>query len=73
MLDPHAGPGHVPPTSAFAGDSADRRVTAAKRVSARYLALDRVDVLIAAVFLSTLVSRGGLEGIWSRSDNWQPS
>ena len=35
----------------------------AKRVPVGYLALDRVDVLIAAVFLSTLVSRGGLQGI----------
>jgi hypothetical protein len=35
----------------------------AELVPVRYPALDRVDVLIAAVFLSTLVSRGGLQGI----------
>ena len=32
----------------------------AERVTVGYLAMDRVDVLIVAIFLSTLVSRGGL-------------
>ncbi len=33
---------------------------ATESASTRYLAVDRVDVLIVAIFLSTLVSRGGL-------------
>jgi hypothetical protein len=40
-------------------------------VSDRNLALDRVDVPIATVFLSTLVSRGGLQGI--ESHDGEPS
>jgi hypothetical protein len=52
-------------------------------VPVRYLAPYRVDVLIVAAFLSTLVSRGGLQGIWCRQSlirgqlrlglhNWSP-
>ena len=42
---------------------ADEHPVCAEPMSTRYLALDRVDVLIVAVFLSTFVSRGGLQGI----------
>jgi hypothetical protein len=46
------------------------RAAGAEPVTVRYLALDGVDVLIVAVFLSTLVSRGALQRIWSHSDDW---
>lgn len=51
------------PANTIAGLVPDQRAAGAEPVTVCYLALDRVDVLIAAVFLSTLVSRGGLQGI----------
>lgn len=53
----------MPAAVAATVDVADEDLAGAEVVAVGYLALDRVDVLIVAVFLSTLVSRGGLQGI----------